>query len=237
MPQNNTQNSKGWKKYPFKKLVIKKCVSYRYQGSFGNLWIPEIGWWFHFSLVLLLTDKASICSLFLYQHFKATISQWWDLALKGSLKVKVQAKKSTCPKLFLFSVTRMHLIVFCPENFPLDFIQYCITLFFTQKSLEWKHEQWSVKFKIWIQASIHIRTNTPTMNRDEEHTSYLQYGPKWFPPSTRGEGGVALTECWFFMSQLTPSEACLGLLTVVMGFSFDKDCCQSSGYDFKRTFE
>ena len=33
-------------------------------------------------------------SLFLYQHFKATIFQWWDLALKGCLKVKVQAKKS-----------------------------------------------------------------------------------------------------------------------------------------------
>lgn len=120
-----------------------------------------------------LNRRGFYSSLFLYQHFKATILQWWDLALKGSLKVKVQAKKSTCPKLFLFSVTRMHLRVFCPENFSLDFIKYCITLFFTPKSLEWKHEQWSDKFKIWIQASIHIRTNTPTMNRDEEHTSYL----------------------------------------------------------------
>lgn len=161
-----------------------------------------------------LDRRGFYSSLFLYQHFKATILQWWDLALKGSLKVKVQAKKSTCPKLFLFSVTRMHLRVFCPENFPLDFIQYCITLFFTQKSLEWKHEQWSDQFKIWIQASIHIRTNTSTMNRDDEHTSYLLYGPKWFPPPIREER-VALTECWFFMLQLTPSEACLGLLTVV----------------------
>lgn len=77
-----------------------------------------------------LNRRGFYSSLFLYQHFKATILQWWDLALKGSLKVKVQAKKSTCPKLFLFSVTRMHLRVFCPENFSLDFIKYCITLFF-----------------------------------------------------------------------------------------------------------
>ena len=53
------------------------------------------------------------------------------------------------------------------------------------------------------------------MNKDEEHTSYLLYGPKWFPPPSRGEGGVALTEYWLFMLQLTPSKAYLGLLPVV----------------------
>lgn len=65
-----------------------------------------------------LNRRGFYSSLFLYQHFKATILQWWDLALKGSLKVKVQANKSTCPKLFLFSVTRMYLRVFALKTSP-----------------------------------------------------------------------------------------------------------------------
>ena len=146
MPQNYTQNSTGWKKYPFKKLVIKKMC---------KLPVLRILWkslhsrdWLMISFFTgaALNRRGFYSSLFLYQHFKATILQWWDLALKGSLKVKVQAKKSTCPKLFLFSVTRMHLRVFCPENFPLDFIQYCITLFFYPKIVRMK--VWAVKRQV-----------------------------------------------------------------------------------------
>ena len=75
-------------------------------------------------------------------------------------------------------------------------------------------EQLSDKFKRWIQESIHIRTNTLTMNRDE---GAYQLSPTWTQViSTPNQGGrVGLTEYWFFMSQLTPLEAHLGLLTVV----------------------
>ena len=61
-----------------------------------------------------------------------------------------------------------------------------------------------------------------------EHTSYLLYGPKWFPPPTRGEAWSRQSN-FARLSQLTPSEAYLGLLTpVTFFFCFDKDGWQTS---------
>lgn len=61
-----------------------------------------------------------------------------------------------------------------------------------------------------------------------EHTSYLLYGPKWFPSPTRGKGWPQQNTDFYvaintFRSLFRATDSC-------GGFSFDKDCCQSSGY-------
>ena len=48
-------------------------------------------------------------------------------------------------------------------------------------------EQESDKFKRWIKESIHIRTNTPTMNMDEE--AYLLLISYISTPNQAGGGG------------------------------------------------
>ena len=80
-------------------------------------------------------------------------------------------------------------------------------------------EQESDNFKRWIKESIYIRSNTPTMNRDE---GAYQLPPIWTqvfstPKTGEGGGGGRLQSNIARLSQqLTPSEAYLRLLTLLM---------------------
>ena len=81
-------------------------------------------------------------------------------------------------------------------------------------------EQESDNFKRWIKESIYIRSNTPTMNRDE---GAYQLPPIWtqvFSTPKQGGGGRLQSNIARLSQQLTPSEAYLRLLTLLMFSKF-----------------
>ena len=83
-------------------------------------------------------------------------------------------------------------------------------------------EQESDNFKRWIKESIYIRSNTPTMNRDE---GAYQLPPIWTqvfstPKTGEGGGGRLQSNIARLSQQLTPSEAYLRLLTPLTIFKF-----------------
>ena len=57
-----------------------------------------------------------------------------------------------------------------------------------------KVELESDKFKRWIKESICIRSNTPTMNRDEGLSAFSHMDTSDLHPQTRGGGEGASTE-------------------------------------------
>lgn len=71
-------------------------------------------------------------------------------------------------------------------------------------------ERESDNFKRWIQESIHIRTNSPTMNRDE---GAYQLSPIWNQSD---------------FTCFAPTAAYLRLVTPLVFLSFEKDACQAS---------